>query len=185
MILLWWFQLWAVPRLTGVAVEGPYVSSGLFEALKGARFAVASLAVTQTFALLIDALMVLLLLVILRLIFRRTWIAATVLILAQLVLRWPTEGNPLPFAVIFLIFSLLYLLVLFRFGFLSAAVGITVYRLLEATPMTYHVSSWYFGATLLTVVLVLALTIYAFRVSLAGKPVFKDELATEPGALTQ
>ena len=181
-LLLFWFQQWALPRLSGVAWGGPYTFWSIFEPLRGTRFAVGSLAVTHTFALLNDTLMVLLLFVILRLIFRRTWIAATVMTLAQLVLRWPTEGNPFPFAAIFLVFALLYLLVLFRVGFLSVAVGISVYRLLEATPMTYHVSSWYFSATLLTVALVLALTAYAFRVSLAGRPVLTDEILSGPAS---
>ena len=179
--LLFWFQVWAIPRLLGVSGSFYSLFPEVFEVLRGPRHAVANLAAVHLNYMQWEVLIIVLLLVILRLIFRRTWIAATILILAQLFTRMPDEGA-WAFAVVFLVAALLYLWLLLRVGFLSVAVGISVYRLIDNSPMTYDTSVWYFGATLLALSMVLGLTLYGFRVSLAGQPLFRNLLQGEAKA---
>jgi hypothetical protein len=66
---------------------------------------------------------------------------------------------------------------LFRYGFLSVVVASAVWALLTNIPMTYDMSSWIFGGTAVALALVLGLAIYGLRIALAGRPLFRDELA--------
>ena len=77
---------------------------------------------------------------------------------------------------ILIIFALsLYLIVLFRFGFLTFVVGINIQNLLGAIPLTLDLSAWDAGGSLLALGIVVALAVYGFYVSLAGQ-LFRDEL---------
>jgi hypothetical protein len=67
-------------------------------------------------------------------------------------------------------------IIVVRYGFLSLAVGILVADLLLNIPITTHVSSWYFGATLFVLVTVVALAAYGFYVALAGQKLWKESL---------
>jgi hypothetical protein len=48
-------------------------------------------------------------------------------------------------------------------------------------PLTTHLSVWYAKDALLALVSVLALAIYAFHTTLAGRPLWRDELQQENG----
>jgi hypothetical protein len=74
----------------------------------------------------------------------------------------------------------LSLLLLIRFGVLSATVASFVASILTQFPLTTHISAWYSGPTLLAVSAVLALVIWSFHVALAGRPLLRDEVL-EPG----
>ena len=67
--------------------------------------------------------------------------------------------------------------VFFRFGWLSILVSTVCADSLQGFPLTTDLSAWYAHATILLSVFCLALAIYGFKVSLAGRPVFKDLLA--------
>jgi hypothetical protein len=90
---------------------------------------------------------------------------------------WPVFSSP----TVHLIFTSLYVTivigVLFRYGFLSIVVSSAVSALLTGIPITYQVSSWTFGGTVVALALVLGLAIYGLRIALAGRPLFRDELA--------
>lgn len=43
----------------------------------------------------------------------------------------------------------------------------------SSSPLTTDLSSWYSGGTVFLVVIVLALTAYAFHTAVAGRPLFK------------
>ena len=51
--------------------------------------------------------------------------------------------------------------------------------LLIGYPLTLHLSAWYAHASILVIGVCAALALYGFRVSLAGRPAFKDLLAEE------
>jgi hypothetical protein len=70
-----------------------------------------------------------------------------------------------------------FIVVLFRHGFLSVVVSWSVSKLLVYIPITYEVSSWIFGGTFAALAVVLGVAIYGLRTSLAGRPLFKDELS--------
>ena len=67
--------------------------------------------------------------------------------------------------------------VLFRYGFLSVVVASAVGALLTGIPITYQVSSWTFGGTLVALAIVFGLAVYGLRIALAGRPLFQDDLA--------
>jgi len=43
-------------------------------------------------------------------------------------------------------------------------------------PLTFDLSAWYAGNTWITALVIAALSAWGFYFSLAGRPVFKDEL---------
>ena len=55
-------------------------------------------------------------------------------------------------------------------------VGVLVDALLRFLPATLDVTAWYGQSTLLVAVLVLVVAVWGFRVSLAGQPLFRDEI---------
>ena len=59
-----------------------------------------------------------------------------------------------------------------RFGVLAFTVALFVYGLLVSAPLTLDLSRWYAARGLFFVALILALAIWAFRVSLGGKAAF-------------
>ena len=58
-------------------------------------------------------------------------------------------------------------------------VGFSVQALLQSMPLTFDLSAWYASSTWITVIVTAALTAWGFYVSLAGRPVFKDELLSD------
>jgi hypothetical protein len=68
------------------------------------------------------------------------------------------------------------LVVLVRFGLL-AAVFFNAFTLgLGSFPVLIEPSAWYGGYSLLFLLQMIALVVYGFYISLAGRPVFRDEL---------
>ena len=110
-------------------------------------------------------------LVLLKLICRRTWLAVVV----HAVLYVFVYASGFGLAGIVLSISFWYL-VFFRFGWVSVLVGTFIQDLLHGYPLTTDLSAWYAHASILAVVVCLGLTLYGFKVSLAGRPAFKDLL---------
>ena len=110
-------------------------------------------------------------LVLLKLICRRTWLA--VVVHAVLYVFVYASG----FGLVGIVLSIsFWYLVFFRFGWVSVLVGTFIQDLLHGYPLTTDLSAWYAHASILAVVVCLALTVYGFKVSLAGRPAFKDLL---------
>ena len=66
--------------------------------------------------------------------------------------------------------------VLLRFGFFAAVVLLMIDRIIALLPITFDLSTWYAGSSLLALgVLAVALG-YGFYISLAGRALFKDVL---------
>jgi len=72
-------------------------------------------------------------------------------------------------------------LVIVRFGVLaSAALWFTFYCAIAGNaPWTTSVSVWYGRTAMLAIAAILAVAIYGFRTTLAGRPVWRDELQRE------
>lgn len=70
--------------------------------------------------------------------------------------------------------SLLFMLL--RLGLLAVVVGATVTYTLVFLPQIADPWSWYFHNTILTALLVLVLSGWGLRATLAGRPVLRDEL---------
>jgi len=67
-------------------------------------------------------------------------------------------------------------IVVFRFGLVALATGIFSANLLVNVPVTLDFSSWYATTAMIPHVLIAALSIWAFYLALAGRPLFKAGL---------
>jgi serine/threonine-protein kinase len=107
----------------------------------------------------------------LRLLLRKDWIAATVFVLIFAGARaWPGD-YPLIDGVFFATAYGIMIFVMLRFGLVPVIASFISLSALEDVPLTTHLSAWYAVPTFFSVLFVLALAIYGFRVSLAGRPI--------------
>ena len=67
------------------------------------------------------------------------------------------------------IFAAIWAGVLLRFGLLATIAMDAVRRVLQTLPHTLDTSAWYMGSVTLHLILILALAVYGFRVSLGGR----------------
>jgi hypothetical protein len=66
--------------------------------------------------------------------------------------------------------------VVVRFGLIALAVGIFTANTLLSPPLSTNFSMWYSGSSVAAFLLILALAIWSFHTTLAGRPLFKQEL---------
>jgi len=65
---------------------------------------------------------------------------------------------------------------------LAFAAMFTFYRLIDNIPLTPHPAAWYLGTTLVSLAFLVAPALYGFKISRAGRPLFRDEVLEAPGA---
>jgi len=111
---------------------------------------------------------------VLRVLLRRDWLAAAVFTLIGMAVGLSSEipaiGMPIT-----AIFFLLVPLVLLRFGLLALIALELAWSFLSSSALTLDASRWYFGHSLVVLLVVAALAAWAFRTTLAGRPLLKDE----------
>ena len=112
---------------------------------------------------------------VLRLLTRRSWLAGGVFVILATMLYGSSYG-PIAMASVAVGWGL-HVFFLFRFGWVAFMVGIVVSVILKTFPLTLNPASWYSHLTLLSLLFVGGLTLWSFRVSLGGRPVFGDILA--------
>ncbi len=113
----------------------------------------------------------LLLFLILRLLTRRDWLAAVLIVAILLVNQvGQTEESPWLTVPLGLFIFGTYVVLLLRFGVLSAIVGAYTLDLLLGPPQSTELGSWTASATLVVVPLLLLLAVAAFRTALGGRP---------------
>jgi uncharacterized membrane protein len=78
-----------------------------------------------------------------------------------------------------LLFFSLAVIVMIRFGLLALVASDMVYEILQKFPLTTQGSAWYAGISLAGILLIAALTFYAFYTSLGGRPVFGGAVLEE------
>ena len=114
----------------------------------------------------------------LRLLLRRQAIAIGAFMIIVLLLSSPTatSGNPIVgFALEGLLWATI-LFVVFRFGLVAMMALVIGAEWLDSFPLTFDLSAWYAVHTLIALAALAALAGYAFWISLAGRPLFKDTL---------
>lgn len=149
----------------------PSIPGGVIESLTGVGFAGAALvmALTGVFSL---PMIVLVVMVLLRAVLRRPWLAngtAFLIFGALFTLSAPTF-SPSSFLGLVVAGGLLVMIV--RFGVVAVGSGVFVANLIGAFPITTDLSSWYAGYALFALAVVVAVALYGFRTSLAGRPMF-------------
>lgn len=106
-----------------------------------------------------------------RLLLRKEWIAAVVTILLVAIPPLFGEHPALDSISTAILFSIV-LAVLIRFGLLSVVVALCVNNIMEAFPLTSHLSAWYAEPTFFVFAILLGATIFGFYTSTGGKKLF-------------
>jgi serine/threonine protein kinase len=106
-----------------------------------------------------------------RLLLRKEWLAVVVTILLVSVPSLFGEHAALNSISTAILFSIV-LAVLIRFGLLSIVVALCVNNILEAFPLTSHLSAWYAEPTFFVFSIILGVTVFGFYTSTAGKKLF-------------
>src|SRR5208337_2618623 len=146
--------------------------------LLGARGMIAQL--LETFPIELGlALALFFLFVLLRLLLRKDWVAAMVWVLIFTATNALSGKHPVVDAVHAAVFFGIVILVLKRFGLFCPMVLFTTYDVLHYFVHSIQLSHWYAAPTILGVLVVLALAVYGFRVSLAGRPIFSGAALDE------
>jgi hypothetical protein len=153
-------------------------------ALRGGRYVLGAVSGNLAEAIW-NLFMAVMMFLLLRLLLRRTWAAVVVTTILGAAVVAPESGDPWVYVVFILCFLMVFWLALLRFGLVTVLIGFTVSNLLATMPMTLNLSVWYAGSTWVTLLVIAALTAWGFYVALAGRPVFQDGLAGEPGTMKQ
>jgi hypothetical protein len=69
-------------------------------------------------------------------------------------------------------FTLLLTFVLHRFGLLATATTLFVDNIVTAVPMTTHVSAWWSGPMIASLLMLIAVACFAYFAARAGQPLF-------------
>ena len=101
---------------------------------------------------------------------------------ATMLMFKPPTVNPVIELTFFTLAACLWFLALFRFGVLTLTIASLFDYLLRGMPLTLDPSAWYLAAPLLSVALMLGLIAYGFHTSVAGQPLFRDEIFTAPAS---
>jgi hypothetical protein len=114
---------------------------------------------------------------VLRFLTRRDWIAGTVFVLLNtLPLVALIPEKKLLVATVSLVANTIAVYLWFRFGIVVLLAWNLAALLLANTPMTLNLSAWYGANTFFSAAVLLIAAFYAFRVSLAGRPLFSEAL---------
>jgi len=159
-------------NLRGVDLSGTTWS---LEGLRGLRHSITAIAGVQTSSLL-EMFIPLIMVLILRVVLRRTWIAVVLMSLMFMVIVISDIGNAAFTAPVIACGLAIWWFFLFRFGLLTLAVGFTLNTMLNDLSLTLNLTAWWSVTTWLLLALFAGITAWGFWASLAGQPVFKDEI---------
>jgi hypothetical protein len=167
---------WFVPSWLGYPPPQPY--SGPQWQFLGARTMISDLSFNLGPVLLVP-LAILFVLFLLRALLRKEWVAAAAFVLLFTVMF--AAGNQFDPVVLVtsLVFWVLAVFLLIRFGLLAFAVQGLFDILLEGYPLTTQGSAWYAGISLAAILLMAAMALYGFYTSLGGRPVFGGAVLEE------
>ncbi len=123
-----------------------------------------------------DALLFFFLLFLIRIALRKEWLTALgfIAIMTAIyslgsrypLIDWPTNA----------LFAVIYAFMLLRFGLLALIAADFVSQLLLAFPRSLDFSAWYAPMGLVPLVVAALIAVYGFRISLAGRPLLREEL---------
>jgi hypothetical protein len=150
--------------------------------LSGLRYAVADIAIDSFYAMN-QAMIILVCLLVFRLVLRRNWAAilAFHLLITAMVISSPQfDGLPTWLFILSIVGNNLVVAVLIgcllRLGLLSLIGGLFMMLVMRNAILTWDFQQWYAGSTLVTLIAVLALAVWSFYISLAGRQLFKDSV---------
>ena len=108
---------------------------------------------------------------------RRTWLASTLMVLTFAAALTAPRISAAAFVANAMIGSVIALVIV-RLGVLALAVQVSTQWIVvtSGSPLTTNLSVWYAHNALLAVAALLALAIYGFRTTLAGRPLWRSDL---------
>jgi serine/threonine-protein kinase len=170
--------LTALTQATAIALHGQGVEplTPVLEPLLGLRPLIGT-ALDSFTGSFFDPIITLFLLFVLRVILRKEWLAAAAcVLLLTVVFKGSDMVNPWIDAPAFLFIAALSIGVLLRYGMLALMVVDVISACLLGLPRTFDLSAWYAAIGLAPLVAVALLAIFGFRISLAGRPVLREDL---------
>ncbi len=165
-----------------------YELGNLFEIRSGAPFALPVTefllgtreAVAMCLSIFVNSIMGTLMffftLVLLRVLVRNRWLAAVLFILIYTLPRLVTSDHVVADTLVWVPIEAIAAIAVVRFGLIVLGVACFMANLLLNVPFTLDFSNWYAAHCLFIVLLFVALGAWGFYLSLAGKPLWKDEL---------
>jgi serine/threonine-protein kinase len=171
-----------ISRLT-VLAEGwfdlpPEVPFGFpVDALRSGRHLVGTM-LEGSISALITPVGILFVVLILRVLLRRQWLAIGGLVALIGIINVLVAENPLIAGPAAVILVSLMVAMLIRFGLLALGAG-TFLGGLSFMPLTLDFSAWYAPVALIPTLVALAVVLFAFYTSLAGRPLFADDPLAE------
>jgi hypothetical protein len=162
-----------LPAWLGLPPQAPHPITPRI--LLGVRHFLSGMLAEHFFAITV-ALIQCFLLVLLRIILRRQWLAAAAFFLIFTFSSATGAGNPYINLSYAALVAALVSFALIRLGLLAAITTWLFTSLLLDYPLTFDFSAWYAGLSLFGISLILGLAVYGFYQSLAGRPIFREEL---------
>jgi serine/threonine-protein kinase len=159
----------AAPAFVGGQV--PYLQPPL-DPLLGGRLALAGIAQFQL--TIFVAMLILLVLTLARFVLKRDWAAFVTAALFSTAVFLGNAVNANLQTVFLLVFAVLFVALLMRFGLLAGMVALVVHAPLAHTAVTVDFGSWHADPTLYAVGLVVVVTLYGFVVSFGGRSMLGD-----------
>jgi serine/threonine-protein kinase len=164
---------------TGLLTPPPEASHWTLESLSGARHALAAVIAVHTGSVL-DVFIPMMILLVFRLLLKSTWLAVALTTVAGMAALYPGSGNVALNLSLFGILAILWWVALFRFGLLGLFVAASFWDLFQQIPLTGDLSAWYATPTIVTLLVVMGVALFAFRSTLAGR---RSTVAAELGEL--
>jgi serine/threonine-protein kinase len=164
-----------IPEMLGGTPSIPLWSHWGLEPLRGTVPGIVTFAGTHTQALL-EMIFPVTSLLIFRLLLRHTGAALVGCSSVAILMFYPDSGSVAGYLVSIVLALAIAWFVLFRAGLLGFAAMFCLAYLTDVMPLTPHPAAWYLGTTLLSLAFILAPALWGFRSSLAGRPLFRDEL---------
>jgi serine/threonine-protein kinase len=126
-----------------------------------------------------SAMYIFLLFFLLKIVLRKQWLAAAVFVLALVTNTTANASSHYLAAFLGTILWVSFLFLMLRYGLFAVMAFMISINIPEVFPVTANLSAWYSNASLFAMLFLVALALYAFRISLAGKPAFAFDLLKE------
>jgi serine/threonine-protein kinase len=175
-----WLSAW-IPEMLGGPAATPLLTPLTLGYLQGPRSAVLAILASHTREVN-EIIFPITLLLLFRLLFRRTPLAMIVLSLWGTVLFLPESGSIPGFLIGFAVINVIAWTLLFRFGLLAFAAFFCTSALIEQTPLTPSLSSWYAGSMILSLLVAASPALWGFWTSRGKRALFGDDVFARPSA---
>jgi serine/threonine-protein kinase len=156
-----------------IALATPFWSLA-WQSAPSSNLGLAALLLNFTFTLG-GGLLCMFLLLVLRMLLRRTWLAAAAFVLVVTLISagdvW-TAGS----LAIWAVPTVAAFYALSRFGLVATVAMLFAGRLVLSSPLTTHLAAWHARSGVLAAAAIITLALYGFHATLAGRPLWRDEL---------